>query len=101
MLNFKFSIARIEPGSREYHLTDGQIGIVDQILCAYADYFYGSMESTFSNTIYEERNLLGKSYDTTYNVLCPRFPGEHARAPDAAEVSAPARSDTPVPPCFP
>eukprot|EP00123_Amoebidium_parasiticum_P006971 comp17787_c0_seq1/m.17837 comp17787_c0_seq1/g.17837 ORF comp17787_c0_seq1/g.17837 comp17787_c0_seq1/m.17837 type:complete len:473 (-) comp17787_c0_seq1:93-1511(-) len=72
VLNFKKSINTISPGSRKFHLTDGQIGIVDQLLCAAADYFLGSLDSTFSNTIFEERDLLGFDFDTTYHYLCPR-----------------------------
>ncbi|OQR68769.1 GDP-fucose protein O-fucosyltransferase 2-like [Tropilaelaps mercedesae] len=51
-------------------LTEGQIAIVDQIICSRADVFVGSFESTFSFRIQEEREILGKAPDTTFNRLC-------------------------------
>ncbi|XP_022692139.1 GDP-fucose protein O-fucosyltransferase 2-like [Varroa jacobsoni] len=51
-------------------LTEGQIAIVDQITCSRAEVFVGSFESTFSFRIQEEREILGKAPDTTFNRLC-------------------------------
>lgn len=51
-------------------LTEGQIAIVDQIICSKAEMFVGSFESTFSFRIQEEREILGRAPDTTFNRLC-------------------------------
>ncbi|KNC75579.1 hypothetical protein, variant, partial [Sphaeroforma arctica JP610] len=72
VLNYKYKVAgKVTPKQRETHLADGQLAVIDQILCSRAKYFSGSFQSTFSNTIFEERTLLGYDYDTTYNYICP------------------------------
>ncbi|CAH2987719.1 unnamed protein product [Chilo suppressalis] len=52
-------------------LNDGEVAIIDQIICSHAAYFIGTHESTFSFRIQEEREILGFDSDTTFNRLCP------------------------------
>eukprot|EP00042_Codosiga_hollandica_P022854 m.87112 g.87112 ORF g.87112 m.87112 type:complete len:263 (-) comp50958_c0_seq3:100-888(-) len=52
--------------------SEGQRAIIDQIICASADVFLGTAESTFTYRITEERDLLRKSSETTYNTFCPQ-----------------------------
>jgi len=49
---------------------DGGVAIIDQWICAHAQYFIGTCESTFSFRIHEERDILGFHADQTFNCLC-------------------------------
>ncbi|XP_029190508.1 GDP-fucose protein O-fucosyltransferase 2-like [Acropora millepora] len=49
---------------------DGGVAIIDQWICAHAQYFIGTCESTFSFRIHEERDILGFPGDKTFNCLC-------------------------------
>ncbi|XP_059618581.1 GDP-fucose protein O-fucosyltransferase 2 [Phlebotomus argentipes] len=51
-------------------LKDGEIAIIDQIICSNARYFIGTYESTFTYRIYEEREILGFNPRTTFNTFC-------------------------------
>uniref|UniRef100_A0A1B0C838 Mediator of RNA polymerase II transcription subunit 23 n=2 Tax=Lutzomyia longipalpis TaxID=7200 RepID=A0A1B0C838_LUTLO len=51
-------------------LKDGEIAIIDQIICSNARYFIGTYESTFTYRIYEEREILGFHPRTTFNTFC-------------------------------
>ena len=60
-----------KPNRSELELyKDGGVAIIDQILCANAQYFIGTYESTFSFRIQEEREILGLSSETTFNRFC-------------------------------
>lgn len=50
---------------------DGEIAIIEQIICSRSAYFKGTHESTFSFRIQEEREILGFDSSTTFNRLCP------------------------------
>ncbi|KAJ0169771.1 hypothetical protein K1T71_014377 [Dendrolimus kikuchii] len=50
---------------------DGEIAIIEQIICSYAAFFIGTHESTFSFRIQEEREIMGFDSRTTFNRLCP------------------------------
>ncbi|VDM27182.1 unnamed protein product [Toxocara canis] len=52
-------------------LSDGEISIIDQWICAHARYFTGTHVSTFSYRIQEDREILGFRPETTFNRLCP------------------------------
>lgn len=52
------------------NLIDGQLAIIDQIICSHARYFVGTHESTFSFRIQEEREIMGFPIETTFNRLC-------------------------------
>lgn len=51
--------------------SDGELAIIEQIICSRSAYFIGTHESTFSFRIQEEREILGFDSKTTYNRLCP------------------------------
>lgn len=51
--------------------SDGEIAVIDQIICSRSAYFIGTHESTFSFRIQEEREILGFDSKTTFNRLCP------------------------------
>jgi len=51
--------------------SEGQLAILDQILCTTASYFIGTPDSTFTLRIFEEREILGFDSDSTFNYLCP------------------------------
>ncbi|CAI4231124.1 unnamed protein product [Auanema sp. JU1783] len=51
-------------------LSDGEIAVVDQIICSHARYFTGSHVSTFSYRIQEDREILGFKPETTFNRMC-------------------------------
>lgn len=61
--------------------TDGQMAIIEQIICSRSAYFIGTHESTFTYRIQEEREILGFNSDTSFNSLCP----------DVGECEKPAR----------
>jgi hypothetical protein len=49
---------------------DGVLAVFDQIIASRAAWFAGTAGSTFTTTILEEREILGRSPESTYNVLC-------------------------------
>lgn len=51
-------------------LKDGEVAIIDQIICSKARFFYGTYESTFTYRIYEEREIFGFPTQTTFNTFC-------------------------------
>ncbi|XP_017493578.1 PREDICTED: GDP-fucose protein O-fucosyltransferase 2 [Rhagoletis zephyria] len=51
-------------------MKDGGQAIVDQLICAHARHFIGTFESTFTYRIYEEREILGFTRESTFNTLC-------------------------------
>lgn len=58
----------------EFHvqLGDGGLAVIDQIICSHAAWFIGTLESTFTYRIYEEREILGFRPETTFNTFCKR-----------------------------
>lgn len=64
----RYSVFRFEDSTG--NLSDGQLAVVDQIICSHAKYFIGTHESTFSFRIQEEREILGFPSRTTFNRLC-------------------------------
>lgn len=54
----------------ESPLKDGEVAIIDQIICSKARYFIGTYESTFTYRIYEEREIFGFPTPTTFNTFC-------------------------------
>lgn len=54
----------------ESPLKDGEVAIIDQIICSKARYFIGTYESTFTYRIYEEREIFGFPTQTTFNTFC-------------------------------
>lgn len=64
-------IVRYEPDENELNeLKDGGWAIVEQLICAHAKYFIGTMESTYSYRIQEEREILGFESQMTFNAFC-------------------------------
>lgn len=61
-------IPHVEDG--EAPLKDGEVAIIDQIICSKARYFIGTYESTFTYRIYEEREIFGFPTQTTFNTFC-------------------------------
>ena len=49
---------------------DGGVAIIEQWICAHANYFVGTCWSTFSFSILEERDILGFHGNQTFNCLC-------------------------------
>lgn len=49
---------------------DGELALIDQIICASATEFVGSTSSYFTKTVAEERLPLLKSIQSSYSVLC-------------------------------
>lgn len=68
----RYQVTRFQPSSaaERERLKPGGIAIVDQIICSHARYFMGTFESTFTYRIYEEREILGFSSESTFNTLC-------------------------------
>jgi hypothetical protein len=58
---------------------DGELALIDQIICASATDFVGSNSSYFTKTVSEERLLLGKSIHSTYSVLCATGTNKNTR----------------------
>jgi hypothetical protein len=54
----------------EAAFSEGELAIIDQIICSQADEFLGTDESTFSFTIQEERELNHRPADSTFNRFC-------------------------------
>ena len=71
-LSNKYTLIYFKPTIHEIKLyKDGGIAIIDQIICAYSDFFIGTYESTFSFRIQEDREILGiHKADTTFNRFC-------------------------------
>jgi len=69
--------------------SDGVLAIFDQIIASRAATFVGTSSSTFTNEIFEEREILGKDPAATYNVLCTA--GESTGQPGTYRCPAPAR----------
>ncbi|CAB4053944.1 POFUT [Lepeophtheirus salmonis] len=68
----EFEVYRYSPPTKvKKVIKDGGVAIVDQIICAHAQYFIGSYESTFSFRIQEEREILGFMVANTFDILCP------------------------------
>ncbi|VDD84940.1 unnamed protein product [Enterobius vermicularis] len=67
-LSSDVSVERYEP---EEELTDGEVSVIDQWVCAHARVFTGTHSSTFSYRIQEDREILGFLPKTTFNNLCP------------------------------
>lgn len=65
---YKYIPPHVEEG--ESPLKDGEVAIIDQIICSKARYFIGTYESTFTYRIYEEREIFGFPSQTTFNTLC-------------------------------
>ncbi|VDO06560.1 unnamed protein product [Rodentolepis nana] len=51
-------------------LLPGEVAIIDQWICAHARFFVGSVPSTFTFRIAEEREIIGFPSVTTFNSLC-------------------------------
>lgn len=51
-------------------LKDGGVAIVDQIICSHAKHFMGSLESTFTFRIQEEREIMGFQTKATFDIFC-------------------------------
>uniref|UniRef100_A0A0N5AS25 GDP-fucose protein O-fucosyltransferase 2 n=1 Tax=Syphacia muris TaxID=451379 RepID=A0A0N5AS25_9BILA len=64
----KTSVLRYVPDSA---LTDAEVSIIDQWICAHGRWFIGTHYSTFSYRIQEDREILGFKPETTFNRLCP------------------------------
>ncbi|XP_051175782.1 GDP-fucose protein O-fucosyltransferase 2 [Leptopilina boulardi] len=66
-----FKIIKFIPNERENNkFKDGGIAIIDQIICSHARYFIGTLESTFTFRIQEEREIIGFPVNSTFNRLC-------------------------------
>lgn len=65
-------VYRFQPVSMEQkkRIKDGGVAIIDQIICSHAQYFIGTYESTFTYRIYEEREIMGFSKNSTFNTFC-------------------------------
>ncbi|XP_017116130.1 GDP-fucose protein O-fucosyltransferase 2 [Drosophila elegans] len=68
-----------ESNAQRRQLKDGGVAVVDQLVCAYARYFVGTYESTFTYRIYEEREILGFSQASTFNTFCKALGGSCSR----------------------
>lgn len=68
----RYRVYRYQPESaqQKYQVKDGGIAIIDQIICSHAQLFIGTYESTFTYRIYEEREILGFSKNSTFNTFC-------------------------------
>jgi UDP-glucose:O-linked fucose beta-1,3-glucosyltransferase len=63
----------------DHGLEEGEMALIDQIICSSATQFVGSNTSYFTKTVFEERLLLGKSIPSTYAALCKANSNENAR----------------------
>lgn len=52
--------------------SDAQLSIIDVLVCAQATYFIGTKESTLTSRVQEDRELMGKSVASSYELLCAR-----------------------------
>ncbi|EDV45480.2 GDP-fucose protein O-fucosyltransferase 2 [Drosophila erecta] len=80
-LFYRFRLVHFAPESnvQRRELKDGGVAVVDQLVCAYARYFVGTYESTFTYRIYEEREILGFSQASTFNTFCKALGGSCSR----------------------
>ena len=62
---------------------DGGVAIIEQWIAAHAKYFIGTKESTVTYRIFEDRQLLGLSRESTFNYLCGKENDEND--PDSCE----------------
>ena len=70
-LKSKLPLMKYDPPKEILHnYGDGGVAIIDQWICAHAQYFVGTCESTFSFRIHEERDIFGFHGDKTFNCLC-------------------------------
>ncbi|XP_016980184.1 GDP-fucose protein O-fucosyltransferase 2 [Drosophila rhopaloa] len=76
---FRFVHFTPESNAQRRELKDGGVAVVDQLVCAYARYFVGTYESTFTYRIYEEREILGFSQASTFNTFCKALGGSCSR----------------------
>lgn len=58
--------------SKPLLLLPGEVAIIDQWIAAHAEFFIGTLESTFSQQIHEEREILGFYSNTSHNALCAK-----------------------------
>lgn len=63
-------IPHVDEEAGEAPLKDGEVAIIDQIICSKARFFIGTYESTFTYRIYEEREIFGFPQQTTFNTFC-------------------------------
>ncbi|XP_016998667.2 GDP-fucose protein O-fucosyltransferase 2 [Drosophila takahashii] len=77
--SFRFVHFAPESNGQRRELKDGGVAVVDQLVCAYARYFVGTYESTFTYRIYEEREILGFSQASTFNTFCKALGGSCSR----------------------
>ncbi len=61
---------RPESTKQKNQIKDGGVAIIDQIICSHAQFFVGTYESTFTYRIYEEREIMGFSKNSTFNTFC-------------------------------
>ncbi|KAH8331874.1 hypothetical protein KR067_000209 [Drosophila pandora] len=80
-LFYRFRFVHFTPESnvQRRELKDGGVAVVDQLVCAYARYFVGTYESTFTYRIYEEREILGFPQSSTFNTFCRALGGVCSR----------------------
>ncbi|EDW43827.1 GDP-fucose protein O-fucosyltransferase 2 [Drosophila sechellia] len=80
-LFYRFRLVHFAPESnvQRRELKDGGVAVVDQLVCAYARYFVGTYESTFTYRIYEEREILGFTQTSTFNTFCKALGGSCSR----------------------
>ncbi|XP_039500793.1 GDP-fucose protein O-fucosyltransferase 2 [Drosophila santomea] len=80
-LFYRFRLVHFAPESnaQRRELKDGGVAVVDQLVCAYARYFVGTYESTFTYRIYEEREILGFNQASTFNTFCKALGGSCSR----------------------
>lgn len=72
LIGLNYTVYSYLPSEVESHrFKDGDIAIIDQIICSHGAYFIGTHESTFSFRIQEEREILGFDSKTTFNRFCP------------------------------
>ncbi|KAL5110205.1 hypothetical protein TcWFU_004158 [Taenia crassiceps] len=57
--------------SKDTNLLPGELAIIDQWICAHARLFVGSVPSTFTFRIAEEREIMNFPAALTFNSLCP------------------------------
>jgi peptide-O-fucosyltransferase len=57
-------------------LSEGEVAVIDQIICSWSAFFLGTPDSTFTLRIFEEREILGFEADLTFNYLCPDLDDE-------------------------
>lgn len=67
----EFKVLKVDPDRElKTHLQDGVVAIVDQTICSHSRRFMGSLESTFTFRIQEEREIFGFEVDATFKLFC-------------------------------